>query len=72
MSQLNVTQKAGKRLFHTLVVVHLKSQSTFRVKKDSSVPLGMTLRGFVIPNGVRNLDQTELLPTRLDLAGTLF
>jgi len=52
-----------------LVVVQSESQLT-DIEKDSSLPLGMTLRGFVIPNpstntlrvnSVRDLGQTEPL-----------
>jgi hypothetical protein len=51
-------------------VVHLESQPTFGIKKDSSLPLGMTLKGFVIRNpstetlrvnSVKDLGQIEPL-----------
>jgi hypothetical protein len=41
----------------------------FRVEKDFSLPLEMTLGGFVIPNTVRDLGQTELLPLRAHCLG---
>ncbi len=53
-----------------LVVVQSESQLTLDIEKDSSLLLGMTLRGFVIPNpstntlrvnSVRDLGQTEPL-----------
>jgi hypothetical protein len=53
-----------------LVVVQSESQLTLDIEKDSSLPLGMTLRGIVIPNpstntlrinSVRDLGQTEPL-----------
>ena len=45
---------SSKRVRAKKVVVQVKSQLTFDIKKDSSLPLGMTLRGFVIPNEVRD------------------
>jgi hypothetical protein len=59
-------------------VVQLESQLTFDVKKDSSLPLGMTFRGSVIPspstnalgiNSVRDLGQTEPLLAYLNRPG---
>jgi hypothetical protein len=46
------------------VVVQLESHKFFfGIKKDSSLPPGMTLKRVVIPNEVRDLDQIEPLPS---------